>query len=158
MSSQKLTVSQLARIAGVGPDSIRQYERIGLVPKAERSPAGYRLWTAQEVQYLKWIASAKRAGFTLHELAEIFRMYRAGTAPCRTVQNLLQQKLADLDREVDELSSLRTQLRRVFVRWKGRLRGASSGDFVPLFDDLHDVPVKQSKAALTRKNRKGGKP
>jgi DNA-binding transcriptional MerR regulator len=77
MSALKLTVSQVARIAGVGPDSIRHYERIGIVPKAERSPAGYRLWTAREVQYLKWAASAKRAGFTLHELAEIFRMYRA---------------------------------------------------------------------------------
>lgn len=158
MSHQKLTMSQLARIAGVGPDSIRHYERIGLVPKAERSPAGYRLWTAREVQYLKWVASAKRAGFTLHELAEIFRMYRAGSAPCRTVRDLLRQKLADLDREVDELSNLRAQLRRVSVRWKGRLRRASSGDFVPLFDDLHDVPVKQSTAVLKRTNRKGGKP
>ncbi|MHB8412573.1 MAG: MerR family DNA-binding transcriptional regulator [Candidatus Acidiferrales bacterium] len=79
MSPQKLTVSQLARIAGVGPDSIRHYERIGLVPRAERSPAGYRLWTAQEVEYLKWVAPAKRAGFTLHELAKIFRMYYTGS-------------------------------------------------------------------------------
>ena len=158
MSPQKLTVSQLARIAGVGPDSIRHYERLGIVPKAERSPAGYRLWTAQEVQYLKWVASAKRAGFTLHELGEIFRMYRAGSAPCRTVRDLLQQKLADLDRDIDELSNLRTELRGVFVRWKGRLRRASSGEFVPLFDDLHNVPVTQSTAALTRKSRKRGKP
>lgn len=158
MSSQKLTVSQLARIAGVGPDSIRHYERIGLVPRAERSPAGYRLWTAREVQYLKWVAPAKRAGFTLHELAEIFRMYRAGSPPCRTVRDLLQQKLADLDRVVDELSTLRTHLKRALVRWKGRLRRASSGDFVPLFDDLYDVPITQSTAALKRKSRKGGKP
>ena len=49
MSPQKLTVSELARIAGVRPDSIRHHERIGLVPKAEQSPAGYRLWTAREV-------------------------------------------------------------------------------------------------------------
>ena len=158
MSPQKLTVSQIARIAGVGPDSIRHYERIGLVPKAERSPAGYRLWIAQEVQYLKWVASAKRAGFTLRELAEIFRMYRAGSAPCRTVRDLLQQKLADLDRDIDELSNLRIELRGVFARWKGRLHRASSGDFVPLFDDLHNVPVTQSTAALTRKSRKRGKP
>src|SRR5579862_5065920 len=127
MLPRKLTVSQVARIAGVGPDSIRHYERIGLVPKAERSPAGYRLWTAREVQYLKWVALGKRAGFTLHELAEIFRMYRAGSAPCRTVENLLRQKLADLDRKVDELSMLRTELRRVLVRWEGRLRRAASG-------------------------------
>src|ERR1043166_9517638 len=158
MSALKLPVSQVARIAGVGPDSIRHYERIGIVPKAERSPAGYRLWTAQEVQYLKWAASAKRGGFTLHELAEIFRMYRAGSAPCRTARDLLQRKLVDLDREVDELSNLRDQLRRVFIRWRRRLRRASPGDFVPLFDDLHDMPVKQSTTALKRKNRKGGKP
>lgn len=158
MSLHKLTVSQLARIAGVGPDSIRYYERIGLVPKAERSPAGYRLWSAREVQYLKWVAPAKRAGFTLHELAEIFRMYRAGSPPCCTVRDLLQQKLADLDRVIDELSTLRTHLRRVLVRWKGRLRQASSGALVPLFDDLYDVPVTQSTAALKRKSRKGGKP
>ena len=158
MSPKKLTVSELASIAGVGPDSIRHYERIGLVPKAERSAAGYRLWPAREVEYLKWVASAKRAGFTLHELAEIFRMYRLGNAPCRSVRDLLQQKLAELDREIDELSTLRTQLRRVAVQWKGRLRQAASGDFVPLFDDLHDVQVTKPKVALMRKRRNGGKP
>ena len=158
MSPQKYTVSQLARIAGVGPDSIRIYERIGIVPKAERSPAGYRLWTAREVQYLKWVAPAKRAGFTLHELAEIFRRYRAGSPPCRTVRDLLRQKLVDLDREIDELSTLRTELGRVFVRWKRRLRQAAPGEFVPLFDDLCDVPIRQSTVGLKRKGRKGEKP
>ena len=63
VSSQKLTVSQLARLAGVGPDSIRHYERIGLVPKAERSSGGYRVWTAREVQYLKWGYTIFRRGF-----------------------------------------------------------------------------------------------
>ena len=48
-------------------------------------PLGYRLWTAREVQYLKWVASAKRAGFTLHELAEVFRMYRAGARACSKI-------------------------------------------------------------------------
>lgn len=158
MSLQKFTVSQLARLTDVSPDSIRQYERIGIVPRAERSPAGYRIWNAREVQYLKWVAPAKRAGFTLHELAEIFRMYRAGSPPCRTVRDLLQRKLADLDRQIHELSTLRTKLRRVIARWKGRLRQAAPGEFVPLFDDLDDVPMARTRVALTRKSRKGGKP
>ena len=155
MSSQRLTISQLARLVGVGPDSIRHYERIGLVPRAERSRAGYRIWNAGDVEYLRWVASAKRAGFTLHELVEVFRMYRAGNAPCRTVQKLLAQKLDDLDQKIDELSILRTELRRVLVRWEGRLHRASSDDFVPLFDDLHQVPPTRSKRALKRKSRKG---
>ena|SRR5579872_5870706 len=157
MSTQRLTVSQLARLTGVGPDSIRHYERIGLVPKAQRSRAGYRVWTAGEVQYLKWVASAKRAGFTLHELAQIFRMYRAGSAPCRTVQKLLVQKLADLDRKIDELTTLRAELGRVLVGWEERLQRASSGEFVPLFDDLHQVPITQSIVVLRRQSRKGEK-
>jgi MerR family transcriptional regulator, copper efflux regulator len=157
MSSQKLTVSQLARLAGVGPDSIRHYERIGLVPKAGRSSAGYRVWTAREVQYLKWVAPAKRAGFTLRELTEIFRMYRGGNAPCRTVQNLLRQKLADMDQKVDELTTLRAELGRVLVGWERRLHRASPGDFVPLFDDLHQVPITQSITILKRQSRIGEK-
>lgn len=158
MSPQKLTVRQLARIAGVGPDSIRKYERMGIVPRAERSPAGYRLWNAHEVQYLKWVAPAKRAGFTLHELAEIFRRYRAGSPPCRAVQELLQRKLTDLDRQIDELCTTRSELRRVLVRWKGRLRHAAPGEFVPLLDDLHDVPITRTRAAFTRAIRRGGQP
>jgi hypothetical protein len=49
-------------------------------------------------------------------------------------------------------------LRRVFVRWKRRLRQAAIGEFVPLFEDLHDVPIRQSTVGLKRKVRKGGKP
>src|SRR5579864_640682 len=155
MSPQKLTVSQLGRLAGVGPDSVRHYERIGILPQAERSPAGYRMWDANEVRYLKWIAPAKRAGFTLHELVEIFRMYRNGRAPCRTVRSLLGRKLDELDRQIRELSTLRNQLRPVLARWKGRLRQAAPGEFVPLFDDLHDVSIARTRAHLTRKIRKG---
>jgi len=95
MSPQKLKVSQVARIAGVGSDSIRHYERIGILPKAERSPSGYRMWNAHDVRYLKWIALAKRVGFTLRELTEIFQMYRAGRPPCHSVRDLLQRKLID---------------------------------------------------------------
>ena len=130
MSSRKLTVSQLARLAGVGPDSIRAYERIGLVPRAERSPTGYRLWSPEAVQYLKWVAPAKRAGFSLRELADIFRRCRAGSAPCHTVRDLLQRKLTDLDREMNKLATLRTELRRVRVRWNRRLRQERQPDRV----------------------------
>jgi MerR family copper efflux transcriptional regulator len=156
MYSQRLTVNHLARLAGVGPDTIRHYERIGLVPRAERTPAGYRIWNARDVQYLKWMPSAKRAGFTLQELTEIFRMYRTGSPPCRTVRDRLQDKLATLDREISELLTRQRKLRRVLVRWKGRLRRAAPGDFVPLFDDLFELPALQTRSVLTRMRRKGG--
>lgn len=136
MLRRNWTVSTLARMASVSPDSIRYYERIGILPPAKRSPAGYRLWDPREVQYLKWLALAKQAGFTLGELAEIFRMYRSGTPPCRKVHDLLQRKLIALDTQCAELSMLRTSLQSVLTRWNVRLRNTPPTKFVPLFDDL----------------------
>ncbi len=152
MSPQKLKVSQIARIAGVGSDSIRHYERIGILPRAERSPAGYRMWNAHDVRYLKWIASAKRAGFTLHELTEIFGMYRAGSPPCHAVRDLLQKKLVDIDQQINELSTLRSKLRPVLARWNGRLSRATLGEFVSLFDDLNNVSATPTRVPLRQKN------
>lgn len=148
-----MKVSQLARIAGVSTDSIRHYERIGILPRAERSPAGYRIWNAHDVRYLEWIASAKRAGFTLHELTEILGMYRAGSPPCHAVRDLLQRKLVAIDRQIDELSTLRSKLRPVLARWNGRLSRAAPGEFVSLFDDLSNVSAISTRAPLRQKNR-----
>lgn len=155
MSPQKLKVSQLARIAGVGSDSIRHYERIGILPTAERSAGGYRMWNAHDVRYLKWIAAAKRAGFTLSELTEIFGMYRAGSPPCHAVRGVLQRKLGDMDQQIHELSTLRSKLRSVLARWNGRLSRAAPGEFVSLFDDLSNVPATSTTTApLRQRNSK----
>ena len=154
MSAQKLKVSQLARMAGVSPDSIRHYERIGILPKGGRSAAGYRIWNAHDVEYLKWIASAKRAGFTLHELTAIFGMYRAGSPPCHKVRDLLERKLLDMDKQIQELGALRGKLGSVLTRWNGRLSRACPGEFVSLFEDLNNVSTTQMRTPLGQKNRK----
>jgi len=157
MSPQKLRVSQVARMAGLGSDSIRHYERIGILPKAERSASGYRMWNEHDLRYLKWIGSAKRAGFTLRELTEIFGMYRAGRPPCKTVRGLLRRKLVDLDRQIEELSTLRTKLLPVLARWNERLSRAAPNEFVSLFDDLRNVSVPATKVRTRLNARKRSK-
>src|SRR3954468_15167862 len=101
--SDTCTVGALARLARVSPDTIRHYERLGILPRAARTRAGYRVWSRREVEYLKWVRPAKRAGFTLRELAEVFRIYRGGVCPCQVVRDLLQQKLRGLDTQIAEL-------------------------------------------------------
>src|SRR5579863_2115441 len=130
MLQKKCTVSVLARILGVSPDSVRHYERIGLLPRAERSQSGYRVWNGQKIEYLRWVAPAKRAGFSLRELAEIFHMYRSGMPPCRTVRDTLKRKLIDLDGQIVELNRMRRQLRKTLSRWNVRLLSASPSEFV----------------------------
>jgi DNA-binding transcriptional MerR regulator len=136
ITERKCTVGILARLAGVSSDSIRHYERIGILPRAERASSGYRLWDSKAVDYLKWIGPAKQAGFTLRELADIFQTYRSGSAPCRNVRDLLQQKLNDLDKEISDLSIKHRKLKNVLSRWDARLRQVKPGEFVPLLEDL----------------------
>jgi MerR family copper efflux transcriptional regulator len=80
MAKKACTVGALARILNVSADTVRHYERIGLLPRAERSQSGYRVWDGNKLEYLIWVGPAKRAGFTLRQLANIFQMYRAGNS------------------------------------------------------------------------------
>ncbi len=137
MSEELWTVGTLARLVGVSPDSIRHYERIGILPKAARSRAGYRLWPRRDVEYMKWVGPARRAGFTLRELARVFQMYRTGVAPCDTVRGLLEQKLRELDAEIAQLLQFRQELSRAHRAWQER--HSSRGEFVHLLDDLHEL-------------------
>src|SRR6266545_717064 len=136
MSEALWTVGTLARLVGASPDSIRHYERIGILPKAARSRAGYRVWRRRDVEYMKWVGRARRAGFTLRELARVFQMYRTGVAPCHTVRELLEQKLGELDAEIAQLVQFREELSRVHRAWQER--HLIRGEFVPLLDDLHE--------------------
>jgi MerR family transcriptional regulator, copper efflux regulator len=69
-----LTIGKAARQAGMGIDTVRYYERAGLLPAAPRTPAGYRLYTGQDVERLHFIRRAKRLGFSLEEIAELLRL------------------------------------------------------------------------------------
>ena len=156
MPPQRYTVGVLARLAGVSPDSIRHYERIGILPRAERTPSGYRVWDMRVVQYLKWLGPARGAGFTLRELAKVFRMHRTGIPPCRAVRDILDQKLIHLSAQIEELSTIHSQLKTVLTQWNRKLLHAPPGKFVPLFDDLDHRPPLQIGKALkqTTKRRK----
>lgn len=147
MSEPQCTIGVLARLAGVSPDTIRHYERIGLVPREERTAGGYRVWKKSQIQYLRWLPAAKRAGFTLRELADIFRDYRSGVAPCGAVRDLLRRKIVTLDAEIAELKLTRRQLATVLTRWNQRLRRANPKDFVPLLDDLDAVTARAKRRA-----------
>lgn len=156
MSQQRYTVGILARLVGVSPDSIRHYERIGILPRAERTSSGYRVWDTRVVQYLKWLGPARSAGFTLRELAEIFKMHRTGIPPCRAVRDILDKKLAHLTAQIEALSTIHSELKRALTQWNRKLRHAPPGEFVPLFDDLDLLPPLQIGPSLkpTTKGRK----
>ena len=91
--SKPLRSGDLARTAGVSPDTIRHYEKICVLPRAERTESGYRIFSASAVERVLVVQRAIRIGFTLAEVAEVLKARDAGGAPCHRVYKLAQEKL-----------------------------------------------------------------
>ena len=108
-STQRLTIGRLAREAAVGIDTVRFYERAGLMPPAPRTASGYRTYAAGDVDRLRFIRRAKALGFSLDEIAELLRLAegRGGRAG---VKALAERRLRDLERKIRELTVFRDTL------------------------------------------------
>lgn len=105
-----LRIGELARAAGVSVDTLRFYERRGLLRPAARSAAGYRLYDAAALRRLDFIRRAGALGFTLREVAGLLEVIEEGQPPCAHVRALLEDKLAALEERMRELEALRRQL------------------------------------------------
>jgi DNA-binding transcriptional MerR regulator len=91
-NSKRLRTGSLAKATGVSPDSIRHYEKIGVLPKALRTEAGYRIYPESAIERVLVVQRALRIGFTLSELSDVLRTRDAGGAPCRRVYEIAREK------------------------------------------------------------------
>jgi DNA-binding transcriptional MerR regulator len=105
-----MIISKLADQGGVTPDTVRYYEKIGLLPEAERSASGYRLYGDDAVERLRFIKRAQRFGLRLEAIGELLDVRRRGLCPCGHTRRLLEQRVADLDEEMSSLARLRDDI------------------------------------------------
>jgi len=131
-----LRIGEIARQAGVSPATVRFYERKGLLAAAVRSSSGYRGFPADTVARLKLIQCALAVGFTINELSRIFRKRDSGGAPCRDVQSLAREKLAELTRRRKELDRLSRLLKSTLRQWEAVLAKTPRGRRAGLLDSL----------------------
>jgi DNA-binding transcriptional MerR regulator len=105
-----MTVSELARRTSTTPDTIRYYERIEILPEAERSPGGYRLFGEDDVERLRFVRRAQGFGLRLDEIRELLRIRDRGLCPCGHADDMLREKLTDLEAQINELDRLRGEI------------------------------------------------
>lgn len=108
-----MTVGAAAAAAGVSAKAVRLWESKGLLPAAERTEAGYRIFTDDDVDVLRFIRQAKALGLTLPEIKDIIDLQRDGATPCGRVTELLDAHIAELDRTLADLRALRRSLTSV---------------------------------------------
>jgi MerR family transcriptional regulator, copper efflux regulator len=130
---ETLLISELAKLAGVKPQTIRYYEQIGVLTPALRSPTGYRRFGHRAIEELTFIKRAQALGFSLEEITEILDLGRSGTAPCSRVLVLARAHVAELEARIDGLRRLKAQIVAAIERWED---GGVPADCVSTFCGL----------------------
>jgi MerR family copper efflux transcriptional regulator len=113
-----MLIGELARRAGVTPQTIRYYESLGVVSHADRSPSGYRRYTPQALEELEFVRKAQSLGFSLEEIKQIVDLGQAGRAPCSSVLAIAERHLETIDQRIAELRELRKELTQAVEKWK----------------------------------------
>lgn len=144
-SDGPLRAGELARRAGVSKDTLRFYERKGLLPEPERLANNYRVYPPEAVERVLWIRRVLDAGFTLDELARILAERERGGAPCRQVRQLAADKLAGIEGQLRALGSLRDGLREMLADWERRLAEVGPGERAGLLESLPPLPPRSRK-------------
>ncbi len=118
--SDVLTIGALAGAAGVGVETVRFYERKGLIPEPPRSPSGYRQYEPATVERVRFIRRAQGLGFTLAEIAELLDLRIDEVAACAPVAAQARAKLEQVAGKIDELRRMQAALERLVEACEAR--------------------------------------
>jgi DNA-binding transcriptional MerR regulator len=108
-----MQIGELGEAIGLPTQTIRYYERMGLLPKPQRASNGYRGYAEPDVRRLRFIHSARVLEFSLDDIKEILDLRDRGKAPCRVVMALMDQQITAIDRRIKELRQLKAELTRL---------------------------------------------
>jgi MerR family copper efflux transcriptional regulator len=112
-------IGELAARSGVSVKTIRYYEDIGVLGRAERTPSGYRDYDDPTIDRLAFVRAAQAVGLTLGEIRQVVALRERGESPCRHVAQLLERRADEIKRRIAEMTRLRAELRRLAERAEG---------------------------------------
>ncbi len=114
-----LTMSQVTSRAGVRPDTVRYYERIGLLPTPARTTGAHRRYDEDVIDRLRFIRGTQRLGLTLAEISDLLSVRDTGVCPCEPAETMLERHLAEVEAEMARLSAVKTELITMLARISG---------------------------------------
>ena len=144
--SNTLTIGQVAREAGIGVETVRYYEREGLLPPPPRSASGYRHYPMDSVRRLAFIRHAKALGFSLADIRELLSLNADGGASSRAVKQLAEQRLADID---DKIAAL-TRMREALAHLTDQCPGDVPRSECPILDALSEPADSMNYPSIER--------
>jgi len=143
MAERTFTIGEAAKRAGVSPDTLRHYERVGLVPRAPRTAGGYRYYTDVSVARVLFVRNAIRFGFSAKELSGFLHARDHGRPPCQSVRDAGERLLREMDRELAELTAARASMAETLVAWDAKLARTPPGAAAHLLADMPKLPPRR---------------
>ncbi len=110
-----LTIGKVAAQAGVHVETVRYYERVGLLPPPPRTDSGYRLYQPESVVRLRFIKEAQGLGFTLDEIRELLALRVDAQTSCQEVRRRAERKVAEMEEKIRSLQKMRDALARLIA-------------------------------------------
>jgi DNA-binding transcriptional MerR regulator len=127
-------IGEIAGKIGVEPESIRYYERIGLLPKAKRNEVGYRVFTKEHVERVELIKKMQALGFSLDQIRRMLELKFARGHSCQHVRSGLRQKLEDIDKQIEDLRAFRSEVEHALKICERSLKVHPSEDYCPVLE------------------------
>lgn len=152
VSATALRSGQLACLTGVSADTLRYYEKLGILPTSLRTNGGYRMFLPSAVERVQLAQQALKLGFSLNELSEVFRTHDNGGVPCQRVLNLTEEKLHSLGQQIEELRRTQAYMQKLVREWRRKLEHTPPGSKAMLLHSLVDTP-RNKPNNLKRKSR-----
>lgn len=117
---KRLTIGQLAKKAQVNIETIRYYERRGLLPEPPRRESGYRQYSPKDVAYLQFIKRAQDLGFSLKEISDLLTLRVNPERTCADVKKRAEDKIADIEEKIRTLARMKAALAKLAASCRGR--------------------------------------
>lgn len=151
-----MNIGQAAAAAGVTPKMIRHYESLGLIPEAERTEAGYRLYTRREVDMLRFVRQARTLGFPIQQIDSLLRLWGDEQRQSRAVKAVARAQLQELEQRRREIEEMQRTLEGLVADCAG-----DEGTRCAILDGLaapiaREIPIITTRPASTLKEIKPG--
>lgn len=139
MNTSFLQIGELARRSGVSVDTVRYYEKLELLPQANRSSGGFRIFSEEVAERIRFIKDAQEMGFSLQEIKQLF-LIDEGKNQCLAVKELLLSKLSELEVKMEQMKSFKTTLKNHLVKCEKELRSHGDESACPVL-----IPIERSR-------------
>lgn len=116
-----LRIGELAGRLDLNTQTIRYYERVGLLPEPERTEAGYRIYKEEDERRLNFVKNARNVGLSLGEIKEVLAFHERGERPCAYVTETIARRAKEVEHQIRELTRFKRELDRLYEHTKERL-------------------------------------